>query len=128
MSSYDTLAYPFVIVCLTTYFYYVVYDGYCRRRRRPLAAHFVYIIHLISVDLQSSSSLNSPTLHCYSYDPGLHHLLTNQILPHSRSNYFYYLCSVLSFFTYQTNGRSNPTNVLERTDESNRQNKVSPRR
>jgi len=26
----------------------------------------MYIYHLISIDLQSSRSLNSPTLHCYS--------------------------------------------------------------
>src|SRR6266436_8620047 len=74
---------------------------------------FMYIYHLISIDLQSSRLFNSPTLHCYSYEPGSHYLLSNQstyctvnLLPHSRSHYFYHLCSVSSFFTYQTNGRS----------------------
>jgi len=33
------------------------------------------------------------------------------LLPYSRSHYFHYLCSVLSFFTYQTNGRSTPVDV-----------------
>ena len=79
------------------------------------ATYFVYIAYLISIDLESSRSFNSSHCKAYSYDPGLHHLLTNQILPHLRSHYFYYLCSVLSFFTYQTNGRSSSTNVPERT-------------
>ena len=39
----------------------------------------MYIVHLISIDLQLSRSCNSPTLHCYSYEPGSHYLLTNQL-------------------------------------------------
>ena len=48
--------------------------------------------------------------------PGSHHLLTNQ-LPHLRSHYFYHLCSALSFFIYQTNGRLTLTD--ERTQLTN---------
>jgi len=76
-----------------------------RHRRHPFATYFMYIVHLISIDLQSSRSLNSPTLHCYSYEPGSHYLLSNQstcctinLLPRSRSHYFSYPCSVSSFF------------------------------
>jgi len=67
----------------------------------------MYLVHLISIDLELSRLFNSPILHCYSYESGLHYLL-NQLI--------YYLIyevttsttfvSVLSFFTYQTNGRS----------------------
>ncbi len=39
----------------------------------------MYIVHLISIDLELSRSFNSPTLHCYSYEPGSHYLLTNQL-------------------------------------------------
>src|SRR6266446_1239910 len=40
---------------------------------------FMYIYHLISIDLQLSRSFNSPTLYYYSYKPGSHYLLTNQL-------------------------------------------------
>jgi len=97
----------------------------------------VYLVHLISIDLELSRSFNSPTLHCYSYESGLHYLLNQSI---------YYLiyevttsttfASVLSFFTYQMNGRlhltdkrtqqmNEPTNQIKSLE---RQNKVSPRR
>jgi len=78
----------------------------------------MYIYYLISIDLELSRSLNSPTLHCYSYESGLHYLLNQSI---------YYLiqevttsttfASVLSFFTYQINGRSHLTD--ERTQQTN---------
>src|SRR6266481_8333625 len=93
-----------------------------RSSHRPYrqGSTFMYIFLFISIDLQLSRSFNSPTLHCYSYKPGSHYLLSNQstyctvnLLPHLRSHYFYHLCSVSSFFTYQTNGRS--TSVDERT-------------
>jgi len=71
----------------------------------------MYLVYLISIDLELSYLFNLPTLHCYSYESGLHYLL-NQLI--------YYLiykvttsttfASVLSFFTYQTNGRSHLTN------------------
>src|ERR1700719_120713 len=70
-----------------------------------------YYLHLLRVYIealelhsQSSRSFNSSHCKAYSYGPGSHHLLTNQ-LPHSRSHYFYHLCSALSFFIHQTNGR-----------------------
>ena len=69
-----------------------------------------------------------------SYEAGSHYLLTNQptISFQKVLNYFYHLCSVSSFFIYQTNVRSNqayeparptnkPTNQIK---SSERQNKV----
>ena len=96
-----------------------------------LATYFLYIVYLISIDLELSRLCNS--LHCkaYSYKPGSHHLLTNQ-LPHSRSHYFYHLCSALSFFIHQTNGRLTLTDertqltneLTNQIKSSKRQNKV----
>ena len=61
----------------------------------------MYLVHLISIDLELSRLFNSLTLHYYSYKSKLHYLL-NQLI--------YYLIyevitfttfiSVLSFFTY----------------------------
>jgi hypothetical protein len=100
----------------------------------------IYIYHLISIDLQLSHSCNSPHCKAYSYEPGSHCLLSNylnrttcytiNLLPHSRSHYFYHLCKcfkplpgtalvLIITFTYQTNGRATltddhtrPTNEL----------------
>src|SRR5712675_24652 len=47
-------------------------------RLRSSGSTFMYLYHLISIDLQLSHSFNSPTLHCYSYEPGSHYLLSNQ--------------------------------------------------
>jgi len=43
-----------------------------------LATYFVYIAFLISIDLESSRSFNPSHCKAYSYEPGSHHLLTNQ--------------------------------------------------
>jgi len=57
----------------------------------------MYLVHLISIDLQLSCLFNSYTAKAYSYKPGLHYLLSNQLnlLPYLRSYYFYYLCKCL---------------------------------
>ena len=107
--------------------YILIADQYCLQITAPISAIYYpimsYYLHLLCVyiealelHLQSSCSFNS--LHCkaYSYGPGLHHLLTNQ-LPYLRSHYFYHLCSALSFFIYQTNGRLTLTD--ERTQLTN---------
>jgi hypothetical protein len=94
----------------------------------------------MSIDLQLSRSFNSPTLHCYSYEPGSHYLLSNQsnrtvcctinLLPRSRSHYFSYLCKCFELLPgttsctrdYLPNGRSNIEHRSYRTsniDEPN---------
>ena len=51
--------------CISTTFVHIVYLttndslGYCRLRRQPFGPYFMYIYHLISIDLQSSCSVNS---------------------------------------------------------------------
>jgi len=118
-----------------------------------LATYFLYIVSLISIDLELSRSFNSSHCKAYSYKPGSHCLLSNylnrttcctiNLLPHLRSHYFYYLCKcfeplpgtslvLVITFKYQTNERSTltddrtrPTNELT---NQKRQNKVLPRR
>src|ERR1700722_14502156 len=59
-----------------------------------LATYFLYIVYLISIDLELSHLCNSLYCKAYSYKPGSHYLLTNQS---TTSTTF---TSVLSFFTY----------------------------
>src|SRR6266568_5895250 len=52
-----------------------------RHYRRPFATYFMYIYHLISIDLQSSRSCNSTTLQ------SLHLILTNERTQMNTSKY-----------------------------------------
>ena len=120
---------------VSTTFVYLVY-GWNESETRSI---FMYIYHLFSIVLQSSCSCNSSHCKAYSYKPGLPtvlHLIFTfsaywaiNLLPHSRSHYFFHLCSVSSFFKYQIKSkiehrtsikpsvRTSPTD--ERTDQSN---------
>ena len=99
-----------------------------------LATYFLYIVYLISIDLESSRSFNSSHCKAYSYGPGSHHLLTNQsttsfkksiLLPPLQvfwASSGYLSCTrdylqISNERTIDADGRSNPTD--ERTDESN---------
>src|ERR1700733_3380717 len=42
-----------------------------------LATYFLYIVYLISIDLELSCLCNSLYYKVYGYKPGLHYLLTN---------------------------------------------------
>ena len=88
-----------------------------------LSTPFMYIYHLISIDLELSRSLNSPTLALLQLwvRIALPAKLIN-LLPYLRSHYFYHLCKCLELLylpnerTVAPGRRTYPTD--ERTDES----------
>jgi hypothetical protein len=103
----------------------------------PIMSYHLHLlrVYIEALELHSQSSRSFNSSHCkaYSYEPGSHYLLTNQsdrttcctinLLPHSRSHYFYHLCKCLELLhlsnerTIDPSRRTYPTD--ERTDESN---------
>ena len=54
---------------------------------RSSGSTFMYLYHLISIDLQSSCSFIPPHCKAYSYEPGSHHLL-HQLLSNQSTTSF----------------------------------------
>ena len=121
-------------LCLTTYFHYLlptvsaVYLGNCTSSSSSFCYPLRVYIDALELHLQSSRSFNSSHCKAYSYEPGSHHLLTNQSTTLFKKSLLLplqclELLHLLNERTIDPSWRTYPTN--ERTDESNQKFETS---